>query len=81
MGKAQKQNANRIAKQIQNNKNNEDFQQMIAAMQEDKRYQIKKANGYLFNGASLKGSEWKAMFLKPKTEGDENAPIVDKENS
>lgn len=71
MGKAQKQRANRIAKQIKNNKENEDFQQMIAAMQDDKPYQIKKGNSYLFNGASLKGSHWKAMFLKPKTEGDE----------
>ena len=81
MGKAQKQRANRIAKQIQNNKDEADFQEMIAAMQDDKPYQIKKGNGYLFNGASLKGSHWKAMFLKPKTEGDENAPIIDKENS
>lgn len=71
MGKAQKQRTNRIAKQIKNNKDKEDFQQMIAAMQDDKSYQIKKGNGYLFNGASLKGSHWKAMFLKPKTEGDE----------
>lgn len=78
MGKAQKQRANRIAKQIQNNKDEADFQEMIAAMQDDKPYQIKKGNGYLFAGASLKGSHWKAMFLKPKTEGDENAPIIDK---
>jgi hypothetical protein len=68
MGKAKKQRANRIAKQIQNNKDNEDFQQMIAAMQDDKPYQIKKGNGYLFSGASFKGSHWKAIFLKPKTE-------------
>lgn len=68
MGKAQKQRANRIAKQIQNNKDEADFQEMIAAMQDDKPYQIKKGNGYLFNGASLKGSHWKAMFLKPKKE-------------
>lgn len=71
MGKAQKQRANRIAKQIQNNKDNEDFQKMIEAMQDDKPYQIKKGNGHLFNGASFKGSHWKAMFLKPKTKGDE----------
>ena len=68
MGKAKKQRANRIAKQIQNNKDEADFQQMIAVMQDDKPYQIKKGNGYLFNGASLKGSHWKALFLKPKTE-------------
>lgn len=68
MGKAQKQRANRIAKQIQNNKDEADFQEMIAAMQDDKPYQIKKGNGYLFNGASLRGSHWKAIFLKPKTE-------------
>lgn len=71
MGKAQKQRTNRIAKQIKNNKDKEDFQQMIAAMQDDKPYQIKKGNGYLFNGASFKGSYWKAMFLKPKIEKDE----------
>jgi hypothetical protein len=41
---------------------------MIAAMQDDKPYQIKKGNGYLFSGASFKGSHWKAIFLKPKTE-------------
>lgn len=81
MGKAQKQRANRIAKQIQRNKDEADFQQMIAAMQDDKPYQIKKGNSYLSNGALLKGSHWKAIFLKPKTEGDENAPIIDKENS
>ena len=40
MGKAQKQRANRIAKQIQNNKDEADFQEMIAAMQDDKPYQI-----------------------------------------
>ena len=67
MGKAQKKNANKIAKQIQNNKNNEDFLKIIDVMQDDKTYRIKKGNGYLLNGASLKGSEWKAMFLKPKT--------------
>lgn len=78
MGKAQKQRANRIAKQIKNNKENEDFQQMIAAMQDDKPYQIKKGNSYLFKGASFKGSHWKAMFLKLKTEADENAPIINK---
>jgi hypothetical protein len=71
MGKAQKQRANRIAKQIQNNKDEADFQEMIAAMQDDKPYQIKKGNGYLFAGASFKGSHWKALFLKPKTEADE----------
>lgn len=71
MGKAQKQRANRIAKQIKRNKDEADFQQMIVAMQDDKQYQIKKGNGYLFNGASLKGSHWKAIFLKPKTEADE----------
>lgn len=71
MEKAQKQRANRIAKQIQRNKDEADFQQMIAAMQDDRQYQIKKGNGYLFNGASLRGSHWKAIFLKPKTEGDE----------
>lgn len=66
MGKAAKQNANRLAKQIKSNKDNEDFQNMIASMKEDKTYQIKKGNGYLFNGANLKGSVWKKIFLKPE---------------
>jgi 3-methyladenine DNA glycosylase AlkD len=68
MGKAAKQKANRLAKQIKNNKDNKDFLEMIEAMQDDKPYQIKKGNGYLFAGASFKGSHWKAMFLKPKNE-------------
>lgn len=68
MGKAAKQNANRITKQIKRNKDEADFQEMIASMKDDKPYQIKKGNGYLFAGASFKGSQWKAMFLKPKTE-------------
>lgn len=81
MGKAQKQRANRIAKQIKNNKENEDFQQMIAAMEDGRIYTLKKGNTKLFEGHSYPGAYWKAMFLKPKTEGDENAPIIDKENS
>jgi len=32
MGKAKKQYANRMAKQVANNKENEDFQQMITAV-------------------------------------------------
>lgn len=68
MGKAKKQHANRIAKQIANNTQTEDFQQMVAAMEDDKNYQIKKNKGYLFDGKSLPGKHWKAMFLKTNTE-------------
>lgn len=68
MGKAQKQRANRIAKQIKNNKENEDFQQMIAAMEDGRIYSLKKGNTKLFEGHSYPGAYWKAMFLKPKTE-------------
>lgn len=73
MGKAQKQRANRIAKQIQNNKDEADFQEMIASMEDDKSYEMKKGNIPLFEGRSYPGSYWKHVFLKPKNEADERA--------
>lgn len=72
MGKAQKQRANRIAKQIKQKQEDEDFQRMIASMKDDITYQIRKGNGYLYNGANFYGARWKELFLKPKTEADEN---------
>jgi hypothetical protein len=68
MGKAAKQRVNTIANQVKRNKENKDFIEMIEAMNDDKLYKIKKGNGYLFAGASFKGSHWKALFLKHKTE-------------
>lgn len=68
MGKAKKQHANKIKKQITNNTQTKEFQQMVEAMEDDKNYQIKKNKGYLFDGRSLTGKQWKAMFLKPKSE-------------
>jgi hypothetical protein len=68
MGKAQKQRANRIEKQIQNNKDEADFQEMIAAMEDSRIYTFKKGNTKLFEGHSYPGAYCKALFLKPKTE-------------
>ena len=70
MGKAAKKHANRMGKQIQSNKENEDFIKMIEAMEPDKSYRLKLKNTYLFNGQSLPGAYWKQSFLKPKTETD-----------
>lgn len=79
MGKAAKQNANRMAKRIdranrmakevQENKEDKDFLQMIEAMQDDKMYRIKKGDKYLFDGINAPGEYWKSQFLTKKEEG------------
>lgn len=66
MGKAAKKQANRIAKQIQSNKENEDFIKMIEAMEPEKSYRLKLKNTYLFNGQYLPGAYWKSQFLTPE---------------
>lgn len=81
MGKAQKQRANRIAKQVKRKVEDAHFQKIIASMEDDKVYTLEKESSKLSRDVSYPGAYWKAMFLKPKTEGNENAPIIDKENS
>lgn len=70
MGKAQKERLNRIYKSIKNHKENEDFQNMIAAMEPDRNYTLKKGDKPLFEGKSFPGSYWKSIFLNPKVEAD-----------
>ena len=80
MGKAAKQKANIIAKridrakrmvqQIQENKENKDFLQMIEAMKDDKMYRIKKGDKYLFDGINAPGEYWKSQFLTKTEESD-----------
>lgn len=80
MGKAAKQKANIMAKridrakrmvqQIQENKEDKDFLQMIEAMQDDKMYRIKKGDKYLFDGINAPGEYWKSQFLTKKEESD-----------
>lgn len=70
MGKASKQFANKMIryqekmhKDIEENKNDPDFIEMIKAMDPDKTYNIKKKNSVLFLGNKFLGSKWKSIFL------------------
>ena len=71
MGKASKQFANKMIrfqekmnKDIEENKDDPDFIEMIKAMNPNESYNIKKNNSLLFLGNKFLGSKWKSIFLK-----------------
>lgn len=73
MGKAQKQRANSIAKQIKRKVEDYHFQKIIASMEDDKVYTLEKESSKLSRDISYTGSYWKKLYLKPKNKTDERA--------
>lgn len=78
MGKAAKQNANRLKRQLKNFETNvselkqdPDFISMIEAMEPEKPYRCKKGNKLIFGGKQFTGQQWKDTFL-PQPEPQEN---------
>ncbi|UOX32400.1 hypothetical protein LXD69_10080 [Flavobacterium sediminilitoris] len=69
MGKASKQFANKMIRyqekmkmDIEDNKDDPDFIEMVKAMDPKKSYNIKKNDTVLFLGNKLLGSKWKSIF-------------------